>query len=457
MADQASSELPRIAFVFYDAALAAHVREAVAGHVEIVYAASSAEFEAARLADARVAAALVNVDGGDWLEAIEAKLQTTGVRVVFNDPEISQGLEGWERARWLRHLTAKLRGSMDFDPPRPVVPMASSPAAVANNELPDVVAAAPAVVSVPDAVPENEESVVERPLSPHEIETMTADFVAVPEMPGLDVPPMRSSEDLAVIAAVQVAPVAAPSRESRELPEALSENPAQATSSSIAAPNAASMLAAEPVLPVDVAASAQIDSDATGLLDVDTEALSAMIDARLAAPESHGLPSEGETWAIPAAANSSADTVETRTDSMHDQLEAHYSEEAPVPVVDAPAPPVITASDAGAPAAPAATASDAGAPTTPVVTAGDTDADVLASLPSLDDWRLLDPDTEVAPTAAPAVETKAPEPVLPDSFAGLELVPMETIVPIERNTDPIERWLDESETVRKAQADGNKQ
>lgn len=72
--------------------------------------------------------------------------------------------------------------------------------------------------------------------------------------------------------------------------------------------------------------------------------------------------------------------------------------------------------------------------------AADDDADVLASLPSLDDWALVDPD--VAPAAATSSGArKSSEPVLSDAFAGLELVPMETIVPLRVDADPIERWF----------------
>jgi two-component system chemotaxis response regulator CheB/chemosensory pili system protein ChpB (putative protein-glutamate methylesterase) len=430
VADQASSELPRIAFVFDDATLAVHVREAMAGHAEIVYATSSSEFDATRLADARVTAALVNIDGGDWLDAIEARLLAAGVRVVFNDPEISRGLEGWERARWLRHLVAKLRGSVDFDPPRPA-PSAPPPAVIAVDE--PVVVAAPEVATPPETLPDSEETTVERPLSPHEIETMTADFVAVPGTPDVDAPSVQSPEVPVVAATAQVASV----EELPELPNTFSEPTGEAASPSIAASDATLVSAGDPVEAADdVAGSAKTElDDATGLLDVDTEALSAMIDARLAEPEPHESSDDGEAWAISDAPAAHADTESATGDPASGDVDdpQQHHEEVSVPAGDAPA------------------------PATPVVTAGDTDADVLASLPSLDDWRLVEPDAEVAPAAAPAGERKVPEPVLPDSFAGLELVPMETIVPVERNADPIERWLDESETVRKAQADGNKQ
>lgn len=42
-----------------------------------------------------------------------------GVRVVFDDLEATATLTGWDRARWLRHLRAKLLGVAEEGPPRP--------------------------------------------------------------------------------------------------------------------------------------------------------------------------------------------------------------------------------------------------------------------------------------------------------------------------------------------------
>lgn len=44
---------------------------------------------------------------------------TPGLRVVFNDASITSTLTGWDRARWRRHLRAKLLGHVDDLPPRP--------------------------------------------------------------------------------------------------------------------------------------------------------------------------------------------------------------------------------------------------------------------------------------------------------------------------------------------------
>ena len=40
-------------------------------------------------------------------------------RLVFNDADVTRRLEGWDRARWARHLAAKLVGETRVDPPRP--------------------------------------------------------------------------------------------------------------------------------------------------------------------------------------------------------------------------------------------------------------------------------------------------------------------------------------------------
>jgi two-component system chemotaxis response regulator CheB/chemosensory pili system protein ChpB (putative protein-glutamate methylesterase) len=43
----------------------------------------------------------------------------TRLRVVFDDLSVSAGLAGWDRARWLRHLRAKILGVEETGPPRP--------------------------------------------------------------------------------------------------------------------------------------------------------------------------------------------------------------------------------------------------------------------------------------------------------------------------------------------------
>ncbi|HJU27335.1 MAG TPA: hypothetical protein VJ722_11700, partial [Rhodanobacteraceae bacterium] len=155
--------------------------------------------------------------------------------------------------------------------------------------------------------------------------------------------------------------------------------------------------------------------ETAGELDVDTETLSAMIDARLADADARA--DSTEVWRL----------VETGS--------AEGAAEAPVAEAATPAP-----SAAGSRA-------DAAQPD---------DADVLASLPSLDDWQLVDADAPPAPAPASASagpkESQAIEFALSESLAALELVPMETVAVAQVNTDPIERWLHESEPRKPAAA-----
>lgn len=380
MPDVAMEPLPRIALVFGDEAAVSHVREAVTGHVDVVYAAPAGEFDVARCAGAT--AALVNLDGGDWLEPVETNLDAAGIAVVYNDPEISQSLEGWARARWLRHLVAKLRGSRDVDPPRPDTlaqatpepPAMPEPAAPIAENVPTVAAG----VGAPART-----AVVELPLSPEEIENMAADFVAGQE--SAPAPLVEAAADAGILS----------SKVSEQPPAALS-------------PDTPIEFEAPLETPAMQAAPAEYDFEAEAALDVDTEALSAMIDARLAAPQS--AESSPEVWR-----EVSGGALPSRQSDDVPEIEAAPAEKS------APA---------------------------PVAEAVNDDVDVLASLPSLDDWALVDHDA-VPAAAVNRGAQKSPEPVLPDAFAGLELVPMETVAPLRVDADPIERWFG-GEVGRKA-------
>jgi two-component system chemotaxis response regulator CheB/chemosensory pili system protein ChpB (putative protein-glutamate methylesterase) len=357
VADQVQAGRPRVALSFGDAAAVKHLRDAVAGQVDLVYDAQAADFDAAKLVDSHARAALVNLDSFEWLDTIGAQLSKAGVAVVFNDPEISHQLDGWERARWLRHLVAKLRGSDDYDPPRPL----SEPAAlVADAQQPEPEARAAVMQAQPApevvAAPRIEQpAVTERPLSAREIDTLTVDFVAAP------------------VVAATVADVR--------------DQPALVTPT------------AEPAAGTD---SIGADADAS-VLDVDTEALSAMIDARLAESEQH-VDVTTDAWQVAAEATVTPASLAGST----------------------PAPEVPAAEVAPAAAAPVAAPPD--------------DSDVLAGLPALGDWELLDPDLPVAPVAS-VKRAESSAPAIPDDLSGLELVPMDNDAPIDLHTEPIEHRL----------------
>ncbi|HLI18163.1 MAG TPA: hypothetical protein VKV22_07835 [Rhodanobacteraceae bacterium] len=375
MFDRVLSMRPRVALVFGDAASAAHVRDAVAAQIEIVYATSAAEFDASRLAESGATAALVSLDGCDWLDSIEASLNEAGVAVVFDDPEISRNLQGWERARWLRHLTAKLSGNTHYDPPRPSVDATSVQTAAADAG-PKADPLGQPTVNAPD--------VAERPLSAAEIESMTADFVTVqePSMAAMnrdDVSGGARSPSSGVAGSGLGELPATTQRAESGLVAVAADSGAASSGSTSASPRRSG-----------------VDLDDAGALDVDTEALSAMIDARLAESGGPASSDSPEVWRVVeggAAAVSGA-------------------------AVDAANPPE--------PARPSAAPVD--------------DADVMNGLPALDDWQLVDPEAP-AMQVANAGQNRRAEPEVSLDLAGLELVPMETIVPLNVHAEPIERWM----------------
>jgi two-component system chemotaxis response regulator CheB/chemosensory pili system protein ChpB (putative protein-glutamate methylesterase) len=396
MADSMHPWPLRVAFAYGDERLAAHVREAVGGAAELVYAAPVAEFDLARLAGDRVDAVLVNVDAGDVAGVVEARLAGVAIRVVFNDPEISATLEGWARARWLRHLMAKLRGDANVDPPRPGAVLAARAADAASTEVaPDAAAVSPVAIADADAD-------AARAASTPESEVDVA-------LPAADATPPADAE-------VTLDEVPAPVAD-----EPIPVDAREATS-------VVDVLAPEATAITEATAPATDDSrpgrDAP--LDVDTEALSAMIDARLAASEAE------------------APVVE--------DLDAAWAS-APAPVDE----PAVAAREPAAPepaVAEAATTVPGGAAPHVVVGGDPADADILASLPSLDEWVLVDPDLE-APVAAHAVGGPSAAPAVPDGLgAGLELVPLDGVAPPHGKDDLVQRWLHESGDGQRA--DGGK-
>ena len=391
MLDEKIPARPRVALVFADPDSAGHLRDAVSNHVDIVYETSAADFDVSRVAGSQATAALVNLDDCESLDAVETRLQEAGVAVVFNDPEISSKLDGWAQARWLRHLTAKLSGNSDFDPPRPATTQAAP--AVAAAEAQNSTESGSATPLGAEDVPQ----LVERPLSPAEIESMTADFVALQE-------PQASSAGFDETATA--IPLAA------DVDSA--ESPVPATAEFAAEietpPSTVAVDAVDGAIAVPYPGNEHRDHDT---LDIDTEALSAMIDARLAAAEGEPVRKSPEVWREVEGGNVSA-------------VELPPIEPEPIAV-----------------ASPAASQS-----VVPI-----DDADVLKALPSLDDWQLVDPEAPVAPGPA-AKRDELAAPALSIDFAGLELVPVETVVAVELSSEPLERWMHVGDD--KSGAGGNK-
>ncbi len=174
--------IPPLALLYSDESLLAHVESALSEMgASVVYRASVAQAERAALLNARPGITLINLDDccDEHLDQVTAWLDAAHVPVVFNDADISRGLEGWARARWARHLAAKLRGSQDVDPPRPAqaVPAQAAQAAapVSDDSAETISAFDIGADDVAEIVP-----IASRPLTPGEIESLLANFPTEP-------------------------------------------------------------------------------------------------------------------------------------------------------------------------------------------------------------------------------------------------------------------------------------
>ncbi|TBR40186.1 MULTISPECIES: chemotaxis protein CheB [Dyella] len=118
MADAA----PAVALLFDDVELGGHLREALRERgARIVHEGTLAALTRDALASAGAQVVVVNLDddAADELDRLYDVIDGDQPRVVFNDAQASRGLDGWDRARWARHLAVKVMAEGDIDPPRP--------------------------------------------------------------------------------------------------------------------------------------------------------------------------------------------------------------------------------------------------------------------------------------------------------------------------------------------------
>jgi chemosensory pili system protein ChpB (putative protein-glutamate methylesterase) len=132
---------PSVALLFDDAGLSAHLRDAlVAQGARIVYESDLKAFAPAELVGSSADVVVVDLDdpSDDDLDRLYETVEGGHPRLVFNDADASRTLEGWDRARWARHLAAKLVGVSPLDPPRPEDARAIEPriAALASEPAP---------------------------------------------------------------------------------------------------------------------------------------------------------------------------------------------------------------------------------------------------------------------------------------------------------------------------------
>ncbi len=161
----------RVALVYQQESGTATLRTALANAgVEIRVECKADALPGSAILSQDVDAVVVNLDPEleDLLDEVTDALDGATQPVIYNDPAASSDLSGWDRARWLRHLSAKLKGRSDVTPPAPV---GSESIPTPTKRFAAIVA--PAAVAMPvtaaAAAP-----IVEAPVS--EVESFSLDF-----------------------------------------------------------------------------------------------------------------------------------------------------------------------------------------------------------------------------------------------------------------------------------------
>jgi two-component system chemotaxis response regulator CheB/chemosensory pili system protein ChpB (putative protein-glutamate methylesterase) len=147
--------VPAVALLFDDAGLGEQLRSALQERgARIVHEGPLQGLSGELLASVDADVLVVSLDEEDdgALDRLEEALQGDRPRVVFNDGQASRRLEGWDRARWARHLAMKVLAMGDADPPRP-----PAPAEAAAQPPPPVPLAAEPPVARVDSAPAVEE------------------------------------------------------------------------------------------------------------------------------------------------------------------------------------------------------------------------------------------------------------------------------------------------------------
>ena len=87
----------------------------------IVFEGEAAGTAAGQLLERAPRVVIVNLaDGGDdELDHLQQVFDAPEISVVFNESDVSSRLQGWDLARWARHLAAKVLGDGDTMPPPP--------------------------------------------------------------------------------------------------------------------------------------------------------------------------------------------------------------------------------------------------------------------------------------------------------------------------------------------------
>lgn len=136
-----------VALLFGDEELGSQLRAALVElGARIVHEGAVASFGADEIKATGADIVVVNLDddADEELDRLYDAIDGDHPRLMFNDAAASRGLQGWDRARWARHLAAKLLEGTDIDPPRPAdargieLPEPQAPAVHADTSHDDV-------------------------------------------------------------------------------------------------------------------------------------------------------------------------------------------------------------------------------------------------------------------------------------------------------------------------------
>jgi two-component system chemotaxis response regulator CheB/chemosensory pili system protein ChpB (putative protein-glutamate methylesterase) len=182
-----------VALLFDDAELGGHLRDALRERgAQIVHEGTLATLSREALQGSGAEVVVVNLDDQavDVMDHLYDVIDADRPRVVFNDAQASRGLDGWDRARWARHLAAKVMSLVDLDPPRPADAPAFVPPPSANVEPELAVAPAPveevietAPIEAPIETPVFEEAAVDVADDVPVIDDVPLEFVSDGEIP----------------------------------------------------------------------------------------------------------------------------------------------------------------------------------------------------------------------------------------------------------------------------------
>jgi chemosensory pili system protein ChpB (putative protein-glutamate methylesterase) len=127
----------------------------------------------------------------DALERFDAVLGDPGVAVIFDEAELAARREGWDAARWVRHLSAKLHRHGDVLPPgREPDELAAEPVAALEQTFDDIV-----FEQVSASQPPIEEIVMERAAAQQDtFEEIVFETAAETAAPGFSVADIEGGE-----------------------------------------------------------------------------------------------------------------------------------------------------------------------------------------------------------------------------------------------------------------------